>query len=135
MIFATVSIQETNDEIHQEQMREMAMLNSMEDNPPTSQAGNPPAPAPTTGRGRARPRVAPAPIAHQVPGRGIITRQGHPIAIRRVQQGHQPISVAVRSAAGLPSSPTIAHPAPRSQAQAGVDPYGVSRNPMLFYKE
>lgn len=105
----------------------MAILNSMDDGPPTSQAGNPPpAPAPTAGRGRARPRVAQAPIPHQVPTRGILTRQGHPIAIRRVQQGHQPISVAVRSAAGLPSSPTIAHPAPRGQAQAGVDPYGVS---------
>ncbi|XP_031555837.1 KH domain-containing, RNA-binding, signal transduction-associated protein 2-like isoform X2 [Actinia tenebrosa] len=115
-------IPETNDEIHQEQMREMAILNSMDDPPPTSQAGTQPAPAPTAGRGRARPRVAQAPITHQVPARGIITRQGHPLALRRVQQG--PMSVTVRSAAGLPSSPTMAHPAPRGQAQPGVDPYG-----------
>lgn len=95
----------------------MAILNQLEDGntSPTPTANEqPPPPTFSRGRGRARPI--------QTAGRGLhITRQGHPVAIRRVQQGHQ-ISIAARTAAGLPTSsvPT------RAQAPGAIDPFGVS---------
>lgn len=108
-----------NDDIHQEQMREMAILNSLEDgNTSPSPAGTEqqPPPPPTFARGRGRARVT----SIQGAGRGgvHITRQGQ--VIRRVPQGHHTISMAARSAAGLPSQSV------QRQAPGAIDHFGVS---------
>ncbi|XP_048582464.1 KH domain-containing, RNA-binding, signal transduction-associated protein 2 isoform X2 [Nematostella vectensis] len=116
-------IPEMNDEIHQEQMREMAILNSIEDtnnNPAPPQAAQP-LPTPTA-RGRPRPRPIAATPGHPL---GIpVSRTGPPIGMRpRISHHHQTLTAAARSAAGLPSSPTLAQPAPRAQAPHAGDPY------------
>ncbi|KAK3730833.1 hypothetical protein QZH41_009939 [Actinostola sp. cb2023] len=117
-----IESQNTNDEIHQEQMREMAILNSLEDGSPAPAPGGSEQSPPTFARGRGRARVATI-HPHQGSGRGVhIARQGHPVTLRRVQQGHQTISIAARSAAGLPS-PSIAHPT-RVQPPGPIDPFG-----------
>lgn len=108
-------VPENNDEIHQEQMREMAILNGMEEPVPAAapvQVATPVLRAPRPhargvlhhhhavhhGRGTPVPRIPSIPRP-----------RGPPV-------GHVSVSAA-RSAAGLgPSSPTVAHAAPRAAA-------------------
>ena len=114
-------------------MREMAILNGMEE--PVPAAAPVPVATPVL-RGRPHVRGVPHPHHHAVHhGRGtpvpripsIPRPRGPPV-------GHVSVSAA-RSAAGLgPSSPTVAHAAPRAAAVPG-DSYGVSCHffVLLFY--
>ncbi|XP_068681090.1 KH domain-containing, RNA-binding, signal transduction-associated protein 2-like isoform X2 [Montipora foliosa] len=115
-------VPENNDEIHQEQMREMAILNGMEEVAPA------PAPVPV-----ATPVLrAPRPHARGVPHPHHMVHHGRGSPVPRMPSmsrprgppvGHVSVSAA-RSAAGLgPSSPTVAHAAPRAAAVPG-DSYG-----------
>lgn len=113
-------------------MREMAILNGMEEPAPAPAPVAVPAPVP---RGRPHTRGVPHHPHHPahhgrgapVPRVAAITRpRGPPV-------GHVSVTAA-RSAAGLgPSSPTVAHAAPRAAAVPG-DPYGVSHLVPLFLK-
>ncbi|XP_027041531.1 KH domain-containing, RNA-binding, signal transduction-associated protein 2-like [Pocillopora damicornis] len=116
-------VPENNDEIHQEQMREMAILNGMEEPVPAAAPVAVPAPVP---RGRPHPRGVPHHLHHPAHhGRGTPVPRTTAIARPRGPTvGHVTVSAAARSAAGLgPSSPTVAHAAPRAAAVPG-DPYG-----------
>lgn len=114
---------ELNDEIHQEQMREMAILSGMGEEQVPPPPGHIPGPAPhpgPPGHGRGT-RVIPA---HPHPGRGAPILRGHsPIIRGRGMPARRVVtSMAARSAAALPASPTLAHAAPRSLAPP-MDPY------------
>ncbi|KAL9979906.1 hypothetical protein ACROYT_G008424 [Oculina patagonica] len=115
-------VPENNDEIHQEQMREMAILNGIEEPVPAAQPVAVPAPVP---RGRPHPRGMPHHPHHPAHhGRGgPVPRMTSVPRPRGPPVGHVSVTAA-RSAAGLgPSSPTVAHAAPRAAAVPG-DPYG-----------
>ncbi|XP_020621212.1 KH domain-containing, RNA-binding, signal transduction-associated protein 3-like [Orbicella faveolata] len=123
-------VPENNDEIHQEQMREMAILNGMEEPAPTAAPVAVPAPVP---RGRPHTRGVPHHPHHPAHhGRGApVPRVAAIPRPRGPPVGHVSVTAA-RSAAGLgPSSPTVAHAAPRAAAVPG-DPYGVSYPVPLF---
>ncbi|XP_029201572.1 KH domain-containing, RNA-binding, signal transduction-associated protein 3-like isoform X2 [Acropora muricata] len=118
-------VPENNDEIHQEQMREMAILNGIEEAVPAA------APVPVATpvlRASRPPRGVPHPHA-------VHHGRGSPVpripAIQRPRGppvGHVTVTAA-RSAAGLgPSSPTVAHAAPRGgavpgESYGGYEPY------------
>ena len=107
-------------------MREMAILNGMEEPVPAAAPVAVPAPVP---RGRPHPRGVPHHLHHPAHhGRGTPVPRTTAIARPRGPAvGHVTVSAA-RSAAGLgPSSPTVAHAAPRAAAVPG-DPYGVSEH-------
>lgn len=120
-------IKELNDEIHQEQMREMAILSGMGEEPvppppPAHIPGHPGSHPVPPGRGT---RVIPA---HPHPGRGAPIIRGHaPVVRGRGMPARRVVTsvAAARTAAALPASPTIAHAAPRGSAPP-VDPYTVS---------
>jgi len=101
-------------------MREMAILNGMED--PVAAAAPVPVATPVL-RGRPHARGIPHPVHH---GRGApVPRMPSVPRPRGPPVGHVSVSAA-RSAAGLaPSSPTVAHAAPRAAA-VPADSYGVS---------
>ena len=112
-------------------MREMAILSGMGEEP-VPPPGHIPGPAPhpgPPGHGRGT-RVIPA---HPHPGRGAPILRGHSPVIRgRGMPARRVItSMAARSAAALPASPTLAHAAPRSAAAPAMDPYAVSTHKCL----
>lgn len=116
-------------------MREMAIINGTEESVPAPAPIAVPAPVP-----RGRPHTRGVPHHHQHPHAHAHPHPHHPAhhgrgaPVPRVASFPRPrgppvghVSVmAARSAAGLgPSSPTVAHAAPRSAAVPG-DLYGVS---------
>ena len=110
-------------------MREMAILNGMEE----PAAAPVPVAAPVL-RGRPHARGVPHHPHHPVhPGRGApVPRIASIPRARGPPLGHVSVSAA-RSAAGLgPSSPTVAHAAPRAAAAPG-DPYAVCYFLFLYF--
>ena len=118
-----VWLQELNDEIHQEQMREMALLNAGGDDLVPAAQG-PIAVQGTYVRGRPRGRGV-VTVGRPGAGRSVLAGSMRPHRLQP-QRAHLQVAVsAARSAAGLPRSPTVAHAAPRTvQPQVG-DPYAV----------
>ena len=110
-------------------MREMAILNGMEE-----PAAAPVPVATPVLRGRPHARGVPHHPHHPVhPGRGApVPRIASIPRARGPPLGHVSVSAA-RSAAGLgPSSPTVAHAAPRAAAAPG-DPYAVCYFLFLYF--
>lgn len=111
-------------------MREMAILNGMEEPVPAAAPVAVPAPVP---RGHPHTRGVPHHPHHPAHhGRGApVPRVASIPRPRGPPVGHVSVTAA-RSAAGLgPSSPTVAHAAPRAAAVPG-DPYRVSYLAPLF---